>query len=366
MRPWNIKDVRKTLQDNGCVLVRPGEHEIWMNPNQSVAQYRKVAVPAGHRVISPGVLRQLNKMLGKKIFESLNLREHDLEIQRHVDSLVKKENFVEIVKKMTPLDIAEELVQKFELCPHDAASITLDIVRKVREGLASGPNIETNKDFPVPSSIRGDNDSSRGEEEDELSKAAHGIEEDYIGNLGGLTPTFSQDQFPPCRNSEDGFPYDGMTNAKLNSKFQGKRGLTSGYKRSYRFIFNEKTTPYVHLNKDPLKQDLRFQPVAGDSGRGFSITTMQGDGDEAGQGSSWSTRGRPGWSKETSDKVYDMPDATNDNPEYQKMSEETVEDDFPQLSILKQPPVGTPIPTLRFSGRVDGGVAGGRKGFRKR
>lgn len=57
MKAQKTKDVIKYLKSLGWVFLRDGQgsHEIWGLPDGSV----KASIPAGHREVSVGVLRQI-------------------------------------------------------------------------------------------------------------------------------------------------------------------------------------------------------------------------------------------------------------------------------------------------------------------
>jgi predicted RNA binding protein YcfA (HicA-like mRNA interferase family) len=64
MKAQKTRDVLKHLKSLGWVFLRDGQgsHEIWGLPDESV----KATIPAGHREVSPGVLRQI-KNAGVKL-----------------------------------------------------------------------------------------------------------------------------------------------------------------------------------------------------------------------------------------------------------------------------------------------------------
>jgi hypothetical protein len=273
------------------------------------------------------------------------LFENDLELSRFVDRLSKKKEIIDLVKLMQPLDVAKVIAIDLELCPMDAARTTVDLIKYVHkvdfEGMGAGPNIETNKDFPVPAQIRRDNEP-KGEEEDPIVQAAKGKDieesgENYINNMGQMTPTFSQDQFPQPREDEEGWPYGKYTVAIMNPKTKGrKRGLTSSVAKKY--VFPEKPA---------FKQDLRTRQPGGDGAGGKGIyqkNTMANDNPTPSGGSSWDRKGVPGWS--SSLDSFDLPDELETN-------------EISKLDIDEDPPIGAPVPKF-YGGRYDGAVAGPR------
>ncbi len=59
MKPQRTRDVLDYLRSIGWVFLRDGQgsHELWGLPDESV----KASIPAGHREVSAGVLRQIEK-----------------------------------------------------------------------------------------------------------------------------------------------------------------------------------------------------------------------------------------------------------------------------------------------------------------
>jgi len=57
VKPQRTRDVLKYLKGLGWVFLRDGQgsHQIWGLPDESV----KASIPAGHREVSAGVLRQI-------------------------------------------------------------------------------------------------------------------------------------------------------------------------------------------------------------------------------------------------------------------------------------------------------------------
>ncbi|UQB71217.1 type II toxin-antitoxin system HicA family toxin [Rhodococcus ruber] len=53
------RKIQKLLRESGFTPQRTsGSHEIWDGPNGTT-----VSVPTGHRIVSPGVVRQVNKAI---------------------------------------------------------------------------------------------------------------------------------------------------------------------------------------------------------------------------------------------------------------------------------------------------------------
>lgn len=59
VKAQRTRDVITYLKSIGWVFLRDGQgsHELWGLPDESI----KAAIPVGHREVSPGVLRQLQK-----------------------------------------------------------------------------------------------------------------------------------------------------------------------------------------------------------------------------------------------------------------------------------------------------------------
>ena len=62
MKAQKTRDVLKYLKGLGWVYLRDGQgsHEIWGLPDES----EKASIPVGHREVSPGVLRQIERNPG--------------------------------------------------------------------------------------------------------------------------------------------------------------------------------------------------------------------------------------------------------------------------------------------------------------
>lgn len=61
MKPQKTKAVKKFLKSQGWVYLRDakGSHEVWGNPDTGDS----ASVPMGHQEVSPGVLRQIERVL---------------------------------------------------------------------------------------------------------------------------------------------------------------------------------------------------------------------------------------------------------------------------------------------------------------
>ena len=54
MKPLQLKEVRRTLEQNNCACLRAGNHEIWKNFKTN----QVFSLPADQRIVSPGVMRK--------------------------------------------------------------------------------------------------------------------------------------------------------------------------------------------------------------------------------------------------------------------------------------------------------------------
>ena len=281
------------------------------------------------------------------------LFENDIEFYSFIDKLVQNKKLMDLAQMMEPLDIAAALANDLDLCPNDAAKTTINIYKYICDGMNSGPNIETNKNYPVPAVIRRDN-MPKGEEEEPLDKLSQSdeIEEDagnYINNMGQMSPDMPRHHFPPeSRSDEEGWPYGEYTVAIMDpkNKTRGKRGIGAALTCG-----KEKINKYIFQSKPIFKQDLRTGQGGG-AGNGLQQSIMSPDNDQPGQGSSWSRRGKPGWSCAMGE--FDLPN---------EIPEETLEnEELPELNIEKSAPVGSSIPMIKFGGRTPGR----RVGFQKK
>jgi len=252
------------------------------------------------------------------------------EIRGVIDNIVKNEKSHDLVKIMNPLDIAKVIAKDLSLCPKDAVKATIELISKT-EAL-SGNNIETNKQYPVPAQNKRNCPKLLKFPKKENAPAKP------FGKVD-ITPKFIfyKHQFPPDPRGEvDDWPYDDMTKT-------GMKPVNKSRKRP------------LMMGKNPLDQDLRKRQPGGDGAGGggiyqknsphFSDNSMSTAGN-----SSWSKRGVAGWSSSPPGKEFDLP--------YKENEEE--------ISIEKNPPVGTPVPMFGFGGRADGRRTGRRQGFRRK
>lgn len=274
----------------------------------------------------------------------------DYELQRFIDKLIKNKKALEFVKIMEPLDVVKVFVKDFELCPHDASRATLGLIK---QGI-SFPSIETNKQYPVPPLVRGD-DEKRNEH----------IVKPY--GKTDITPRYIifRHQFPPDpRETEpEEWPYDAMTKASMKpSTKQRKRPLTTGKK--------------VGLKKNPFDTDLRLRQPGGDGagGGGHQKRAFHSKSNNMSmRGGSWTKRGYPGWSSSLSGKEFDLPYGKEEKTDKQiflqpvakkkekeKLKGKKVLYSF-SLSDEEDLPVGRPTPSF-YGGRSPNR----RMGFRRR
>ena len=149
------------------------------------------------------------------------------ELDGLLDKLTCSEKVIELVRLMDPQDVLIVISKDLGLCGSDAQSLTTGLVQRANEGICS-PSIErgaryqfpvspkTTKEKPL-NSLTGDD----GEEDN--------IHEDFVNNLGMMSPNMDRNQFPPDPRPEDeGWPYDGCTKAYMDPKNKGrKRGHTT-------------------------------------------------------------------------------------------------------------------------------------------
>jgi hypothetical protein len=288
------------------------------------------------------------KIVEKSLLVRRKMTENDIQLQNYVDELVKSKMARGLVKMMKPMDMAGVMAKKLDLCPKDAAKVTIDLIKRT-EGL-SGGNIETNKPYPVHPQHKKDPPLFDPEEDfEENALARPGTKFTFVPG----PPTIDRHHFPPDEESEvEDWPYDDMTTVAMKpSNKSRKRPLNMSKDKGgvKKFIFKE---------KGPLDTDLR-QPQPGGDGAGGggiyqrSMHSRDNSMSTAGN-STWSKTGSPGWSMSPDGKEYRLPDDTK----------ESFGDE--ELNFEKNPPVGMPEPTFGYGGRIDGKVTGPRKGFRRR
>lgn len=302
----------------------------------------------------------------KKVFyrfstESLNehgllkngVLKNDREIERYVDLISRNEKIVGLVQLTKPLEIAKIISVNLDLCPKNASKVAVGLVRRINDGLAA-PSIETNMEYPIPSSTK----KYSPEDMDIDEFIATFNEVSAPGGKVDITPKFDfrRDQFPPDpRSKADEWPYDDMTKAGMDPKNKSRKRplnmskLKDKDKQLKKYVFSEK-------NKGILDLDLRLGQPGGDAGGGIfkRNTPHSRDNSTSTAGNrSWSRRGQPGWSSSPAGKEFDLPDEPR----------ESVND---IANFEENPPVGAPIPTLNYGGRVVGKEKGLRKGFKRK
>ena len=182
-------------------------------------------------------------------------------IQNMLERLVSKQEIVELVKVMKPIEIMKVLAQDHALCASDAAQLAFGL----------------------------------------LSSVGDVQKEDYTSIPIG-PPEINGNQFPPpprARPAE--FPYDAMTVAGMDPKNKAhKRSLTMGKKDS--------ASIKVLLKKGIFDPEMSLNQPGGDGGNGTQISMKPGSGNMPGGGSSWSKQGVAGWSSSPPGKEFKLPD----------------------------------------------------------
>jgi hypothetical protein len=278
------------------------------------------------------------------------MSESDIQLQKYVDELVKNQMASGLVKYMKPLDVAGVVAKDLGLCPKDAVKVTIGLIKK-SEGI-SGPNIETNKQFPVPAQQRNDPPLFDPEDlEDEMEK--DDVEENVLARPStkvDITPKFvvQKHQFPPDpHNKDDDWPYDDMTTAAMKPSTKSRKrplNMSNDKGEKKKYIFKE---------KGKFDLDLRLGQAGGDGAGGAGlyqkgIHSKQNYMSTAGN-RTWDRKGIPGWSKSPEGKEFDLPDDTKEGIDT-KPANAGDEDDTP--SFMKNPPVGSSIPTTNYGGRT--------------
>lgn len=256
----------------------------------------------------------------------------DNEIKDIIDKLIANQKVVELVKMMQPVDIVAVISTDLGLQSQSASSVVSNLLRRI-EGVAS-PAIETNKQYPVPSVIRRDNN----------------VDEDFVNNLGQTAPEMNPDEFPPEPRKKPGeWPYDAMTTAAMSPKNKGRR----------RGMIDSKTPGENPFNANLKK---RLQP-GGDYGGSqgiYSRNSPHFDNPDSSSGRSYDAKGKPGWSSSPPGKQFDLPIDPDDMPHQR----ETLTDKDLE-KVFGNPPVGAPIPKFTL-GHGEPRKNGERTGFRRR
>ena len=261
------------------------------------------------------------------------------------EAMCKNKKALDLVMRLKPTDLMKSLISDMALVPKDAAKVVMSL-RKQAE------SVMVRRDFPTPTTLKGDdeviNSLTNPEELDEFA-GAHGPESPPRHHL------------PPDPIDEPGeWPYDDMTTAGMATKNkQRKRSITSSKKPKKRI------NRYVFGNVND--KDLAVT-APGVSGKGVSQKSApHSDGDQPSGGSSWSTRGRPGWSSSPPGKEFEIPPKslfTKDRKRIEDDNQKVVNagDNDDEPSIFKNANTGQGIPQMGHGGRNPGR----RLGFRKR
>ena len=280
--------------------------------------------------------------------------ENDEQLQCQVGDLVKNETAMGLVKAMEPLDIAHVIAVGVELCPHDAAQATLNLLKHAHgvtddpeEGINSMGR-ETNMEYPIPAQSRNDGQTDEEEMYAFYTEASLGRPQ----GKSDITPKYDYPRyyFPADPDSQpDDWPYDGQQIAAMRPGNKGvKRGLTTAKEPVLRkkYIFKQaSTTPWS----------------PGIGGAGTQQSSRGGDGAMPGGGSSFCAGNVDGWSGHLSDQEFDLPNEIPKDDEEEK-DESVVIDDEEPLNFQEPAPVGSSIPNMGHGDRMPGR----RLGFRRK
>lgn len=284
----------------------------------------------------------------------------DVDIKRIVDRLLTKQETVELVKLMKPLDVANVVAVDLGLCSKDASRTTVDLIKHAhvprREGL-SAPSIEK-LPYPVPNHL----DKSGTPL---LSDPTYGgddpddVDEHLARPFGkdDITPRFDvqRHHFPPDPIAEPGgWPYDAMTVKSLKPGTKSrKKPLTMGKGNDDQKVDDQKIKVYTFRTFNP-----NMKPPGGDGGGGGGIYSKSAPhlrhNNMSSRGQSWDRKGMPGWSSSPRGKEFDLPES--------ELHGSNAGEDDGTPSFMKDAPVGSSIPTMNKSGPSPGL----RKGFRRR
>ena len=266
-----------------------------------------------------------------------------------------------LVSMMRPIELMKALVKHKELMPKDAAKVVLDLKKKA-EGMAS-PGIETNKMYPVPSSMKD------GGEDDDVEEGVSAGGNKIAYGQGGGPDVVKRHHFPPDpRPSSNDYPYDDTFVNYMNNP-KRKRPMTSGKEIDQDDLTDLPIKPGGTRAgnvkyKFPMGVDLRLGQPGGDAG-GSGIYSKGGvhsrDNDMPSQGTSWSTRGTPGWASTLRDKEFERPPQAvgHSEPVEQEVSVGGAisrgpdnagdnEEDIP--SFMKEPNVGSQLSIVGYGG----------------
>jgi hypothetical protein len=310
---------------------------------------------------------------GKMLFES------DAEIDGLVSKLARDEKARELVRLMKPLDVAKIVAVNLDLQPKKACKTALNLLQQVHnvhyEGMAS-PGIESNKEFPVPPTSKKNKPKLwKFKETAYLSKPFSKTD---------ITPKFTIEPHqwapdPYDREKDEEWPYDDMTTAGMKPGTKDrKRPLTTAKDNSDGRSWKQKG--------NPLNPDLKVRQPGGDGAGGggvYRLTYHSRTGDMPGAGNnSWVARGTKGWNSMPGAE-FESPDDENNQPKDLKKKPPTGEamgggsvnvnpksqnagdEDEEEPKFLKNPPVGSSIPSTNYGGRTPAQPAGYRNWMKK-
>jgi hypothetical protein len=309
------------------------------------------------------------------------LFETDQQISSFVDKLVKDKKARDLVRAMKPLDVAKVVAVNLDLQPEPACKTALNLIKHAHdvhyEGMSS-PGIESNKEFPVPPSRKRDKPRLLKFKTDESSVLARPQGKTVWGRPGPADiPRHHFPQDP--RDEPEGWPFDDMTVASMKPGNKSrKRSLTTAKDNSDSRAWKQKG--------NPLNPDLKVRQPGGDGAGGggiYRLTFQTKTGDMPGAGNkSWVAKGTKGWNSMPGAE-FENPDADNDQPKDLKKKPPTGEamgggsrnvnpksqnagdEDEEIPSFMKDPPVGSSMPTTRFGGRTPAQPAGYRNWMKK-
>jgi len=261
-------------------------------------------------------------------------------VKRITEDLYKNKSAMGLVGLLDPVDLMKALVQDLDLLPKEAAKVVYDL-RQRSEGLSS-LSIEPGKEYPVPPTHKGA-DVDDIDDVDENSGLARGNAKTVWGGPG--PEGIKRHQFPPDPREEPGdYPYDDVFVNYMNNPKRKKPLMNA----------KDKETNVKH--KNPLDIDLRSGQPGGDGAGGGGIhqrTYHTRTGDQPGSGTSWSTKGKPGWSHHLKDKEFNTPPQSirkKDKKPVESGKPDNAGDNDGEPQHLKQPNVGQNIPTIGFGG----------------
>ena len=240
-------------------------------------------------------------------------------VKKITEAMCRNNKVLGLVSMLRPIELMKALVRHKDLVPKDAAKIIFNLKKKADEGMAS-PGIETNKSFPVPSCMK-DNGEDEEMEEGSLSALSKDV-------WGGPRPDddgsgkFPPDPRPNYDQPGGEFPYEkSFTNYMNNPKRKkGYKNLQMSHKRPEPIDPEDVDSQPHHpggtragniKHKPPFRTDLKLGQPGGDGAGGAGMYSKSGPHSRSnampGQGTSWSTKGEPGWSASPKGKRFDRP-----------------------------------------------------------